>query len=1092
MITGFNTDLVHNGETYHVQTQERGVNSFVIDTYLYKSGRILESFEVSYEHIKKDDDYVKNVRILMNKQHNKMVKMLKEGRLPYTKKLIQKAQSLADDNDYEQANRYIKEAVLMAPDDENIIKLKEIIEKNLKPQEKKKKYKTIIGSRKAKDEKEPEHPVLPEEVTGDADETILIDSRHDNSEPGKTTPGIIKEGMRLIDEGKLNEAVRILEEAYENDPDNYDLFEILQSARLEMQQKAEKEEIPCLFELNGKKYYNVERAVDEGLFLFGDLQYKEARDLWAKALEFDPENQKIAGFIKEAEEAVRNESLSGITDDRKEHGQPDGNKEPEAADESRNLPPDTCETVIIDRKQVLEGMSALVQEEAGNQNTPVEIKKSDQEETIKYETEPSGTGTANIPVHEEKTENIDPEQLKNDTMEEELNETIELDPEQLEMKSQGTAEMPYTYMKNSIEKEADTAEKYSFVQSVSAGDTAMTSEADETVLTDSAAYMESGDETDKSIMYDTPASSEEAYDASQAPPGEDLPADSKPDKGEGPTGSILIDTKLPGKKVISHARQEEPSGDEKIVQDATPEKEPEPEKGTLTEKKTESLDAVSGKMKAEPQKAKQSVQKTLPGEKRYREPVLGKPTEDSFLKESKPLVSQEPVLAAPEKKETGKKAEKTVPPVKQSKTLLYAVIALILIILPVLVYFFVKSSNIAKMKIEAEELYNNGDYSGAARILDRLLDKYPEDRDLLWLRARSYFESSEYEKAKSDYMRLNDMYENTNIDVLFALATIETYFKNANNLVALIPKIIKLENTAQNYLRLSDLAAEVHQELLAIDLLEKAFSIEPNNWNILSKKSRLYFETGDHENARKGFEKLYEIDKVNKEYPFYLARIYYKNNEYNRALIYLNNIIDKEIDKSKVDYRVLHLLGDVYKKMQVHSQAFQKYNETKEILEKLAANDSSLLPELAMIYNKTGMTWLERAVEFNDKKGSTLQNALKDFEKAVELDPGNGESYANLGKTYEFLGDIEKAVYYFYEALVHDRGNTGYYIALSRIYRNNLKEPERAYTTLKDAYDQGIFDCSLLSELLDIAREIEIDAEILNRIDAKAKVMGCQ
>ena len=51
MITGFNTDIEHDGVVYHVQTEDKGVNSPLILSLVYAGGEILASKRSPYEDL---------------------------------------------------------------------------------------------------------------------------------------------------------------------------------------------------------------------------------------------------------------------------------------------------------------------------------------------------------------------------------------------------------------------------------------------------------------------------------------------------------------------------------------------------------------------------------------------------------------------------------------------------------------------------------------------------------------------------------------------------------------------------------------------------------------------------------------------------------------------------------------------------------------------------------------------------------------------------------------------------------------------------------------------------------------------------------
>ena len=51
MITGFNTDIEHDGVVYHVQTEDKGLDSPIILSLVYAGGTILASKRSPYEDL---------------------------------------------------------------------------------------------------------------------------------------------------------------------------------------------------------------------------------------------------------------------------------------------------------------------------------------------------------------------------------------------------------------------------------------------------------------------------------------------------------------------------------------------------------------------------------------------------------------------------------------------------------------------------------------------------------------------------------------------------------------------------------------------------------------------------------------------------------------------------------------------------------------------------------------------------------------------------------------------------------------------------------------------------------------------------------
>jgi len=80
MITGHNTDVEYAGRVYHVQTEDKGESNPVIETLVYSRGAILDSRRHSYADAIKNGPDEKIVLRLMEQQHRRMVREVRNGR----------------------------------------------------------------------------------------------------------------------------------------------------------------------------------------------------------------------------------------------------------------------------------------------------------------------------------------------------------------------------------------------------------------------------------------------------------------------------------------------------------------------------------------------------------------------------------------------------------------------------------------------------------------------------------------------------------------------------------------------------------------------------------------------------------------------------------------------------------------------------------------------------------------------------------------------------------------------------------------------------------------------------------------------------
>ncbi|MDA8100209.1 MAG: hypothetical protein M0042_11355 [Nitrospiraceae bacterium] len=81
MLTGYNTDFKFQGQIYHCQTEDGGINSPFITSLMYHQGAILARRKTSYEDIIKADCLEDVVRELMMEQHKQMIRDLMQGKL---------------------------------------------------------------------------------------------------------------------------------------------------------------------------------------------------------------------------------------------------------------------------------------------------------------------------------------------------------------------------------------------------------------------------------------------------------------------------------------------------------------------------------------------------------------------------------------------------------------------------------------------------------------------------------------------------------------------------------------------------------------------------------------------------------------------------------------------------------------------------------------------------------------------------------------------------------------------------------------------------------------------------------------------------
>lgn len=99
MIPGFNTDIEHGGVTYHVQTEDKGVDSPMILSLVYQGGAILASKRTPYEDLLTAalDETVLAERL--GKQHKLICAAIRQGRIEDLKRMNDRGATTAVENE---------------------------------------------------------------------------------------------------------------------------------------------------------------------------------------------------------------------------------------------------------------------------------------------------------------------------------------------------------------------------------------------------------------------------------------------------------------------------------------------------------------------------------------------------------------------------------------------------------------------------------------------------------------------------------------------------------------------------------------------------------------------------------------------------------------------------------------------------------------------------------------------------------------------------------------------------------------------------------------------------------------------------------
>lgn len=96
MVPGFNHNVMHKGQMFHIQTEDSGPRKPYIFTHLFIGGNIIDSRKTSYDDIVGMPEMEEVVREMMEEQHKNMLRDLKAGNYNHAVKTADDAEGSAD------------------------------------------------------------------------------------------------------------------------------------------------------------------------------------------------------------------------------------------------------------------------------------------------------------------------------------------------------------------------------------------------------------------------------------------------------------------------------------------------------------------------------------------------------------------------------------------------------------------------------------------------------------------------------------------------------------------------------------------------------------------------------------------------------------------------------------------------------------------------------------------------------------------------------------------------------------------------------------------------------------------------------------
>ena len=240
----------------------------------------------------------------------------------------------------------------------------------------------------------------------------------------------------------------------------------------------------------------------------------------------------------------------------------------------------------------------------------------------------------------------------------------------------------------------------------------------------------------------------------------------------------------------------------------------------------------------------------------------------------------------------------------------------------------------------------------------------------------------------------------------------------------------------------------------AITLFSKCLEINPNSSSAMFELAKIHSSSGDQTSSSLLLEKAINLDPDNKWYKLLLAQIYQQGKQYKKAADLYQQLYQTDSDNMEYLYMNASLLSSAGK----FDLAIDAYNE----LEKKVGINDQISVEKEQIFlsegkKKEAQAELQKLIDSNPKEPHYYGlladyylsekdevNALKNYNKILEIDPDNGFVLFSLTSFYRQKEDKEKAWEYikkgFQSKTVEVETKIQYYLLIT-------SEPDKPFFT---------------------------------------------
>ncbi|GAB4314471.1 MAG: hypothetical protein Kow0059_06290 [Candidatus Sumerlaeia bacterium] len=339
----------------------------------------------------------------------------------------------------------------------------------------------------------------------------------------------------------------------------------------------------------------------------------------------------------------------------------------------------------------------------------------------------------------------------------------------------------------------------------------------------------------------------------------------------------------------------------------------------------------------------------------------------------------------------------------------------------------------------AQISFQRGAVSDAAAIVQRVLERRPDDEQAIYLLSQCCLVEGRTDPAALDAYR----------------KALEHYPDDKEILTIL----------AHYHFRHDDFTPE------AAAIYRRAYAVNPDDAMILRAIGRVALDESDHTLAIEALERLAALGQGTAELYTQLARCYAAIGDtdprtekaYRTALaeepdngVFLQNLTDAMVKLNRTDAEAIKIFEQRLKRLgaseSVGAQLAKAYMENNRF-------DAAIRLTQALLQKFPGNAEIRRIQALASLHGDQLDQAIAQYTALLQQDPGDREALVNLAMAYSFKGRLdEEAAHLYLSALKIEPDNENLRLTLARVFaaRGQMQQCIQEFKTVLSRSPQSM------------------------------------